>query len=157
VFEHFTPQARRVIVVAQDEARAFGHTHLGTEHILLGLLGKEAGLAAQVLEGFRLTTQEVRALVIRMVHPGKKTSTNQLLVTPGATKVLERAFQEALSLGHQHIGTEHILLGLVGEPEGESAGILRELGVHPAAVRSEVMHLLSSHTVPSDRQDRTCS
>ena len=126
MFERFTERARQVVVLAQDEARALKHNYIGTEHILLGLLREEEGLAARVLESLDITVEEVRAQVARIVGQGDEVTTGQIPFTPRAKKVLELALREALSLGHNYIGTEHILLGLVREnhdlpcPFGES-------------------------------------
>src|SRR5207237_1339240 len=106
-------RARQVVVLAQDEARALRHNYIGTEHILLGLLREEEGLAARVLESLDITVEEVRAQVARIVGQGDEVTTGQIPFTPRAKKVLELALREALSLGHNYIGTEHILLGLV--------------------------------------------
>ena len=115
MFERFTERARQVVVLAQDEARALKHNYIGTEHILLGLLREEEGLAARVLESLDITVEEVRAQVARIVGQGDEVTTGQIPFTPRAKKVLELALREALSLGHNYIGTEHILLGLVRE------------------------------------------
>src|SRR6266581_418530 len=110
LFERFTERARQVVVLAQDEARALKHNYIGTEHILLGLLREEEGLAARVLESLDITVEEVRAQVARIVGQGDEVTTGQIPFTPRAKKVLELALREALSLGHNYIGTEHILL-----------------------------------------------
>ena len=122
MFERFTERARQVVVLAQDEARALKHNYIGTEHILLGLLREEEGLAARVLESLDITVEEVRAQVARIVGQGDEVTTGQIPFTPRAKKVLELALREALSLGHNYIGTEHILLGLVRENEGSPHG-----------------------------------
>ena len=115
MFERFTERARQVVVLAQDEARALKHNYIGTEHILLGLLREEEGLAARVLDSLDITVEDVRANVARIVGQGEEVTTGQIPFTPRAKKVLELALREALSLGHNYIGTEHILLGLVAE------------------------------------------
>ena len=112
MFERFTERARQVVVLAQDEARALKHNYIGTEHILLGLLREEEGLAARVLESLDITVEEVRAQVARIVGQCDEVTTGQIPFTPRAKKVLELALREALSLGHNYIGTEHILLGI---------------------------------------------
>src|SRR5690242_8228844 len=124
MFERFTERARQVVVLAQDEARTLKHNYIGTEHILLGLLREEEGLAARVLDSLDITVEEVRAQVARIVGQGDEVTTGQIPFTPRAKKVLELALREALSLGHNYIGTEHILLGLVRENEGVAARIL---------------------------------
>src|SRR5438270_10834218 len=123
MFERFTERARQVVVLAQEEARTLKHNYIGTEHILLGLLREEEGLAARVLESLDITVERVRAQVVRIVGSGEEVTSGQIPFTPRAKKVLELALREALSLGHNYIGTEHILLGLVRENEGVAARI----------------------------------
>jgi len=127
MFERFTERARQVVVLAQEEARTLKHNYIGTEHILLGLLREEEGLAARVLESLDITVERVRAQVVRIVGSGEEVTSGQIPFTPRAKKVLELALREALSLGHNYIGTEHILLGLVRENEGVAARILLDL------------------------------
>ena len=125
MFERFTERARQVVVLAQDEARALGHNYIGTEHILLGLLREEEGLAARVLASLDVTVEEVRAQVRRLVGQGDEDLVaGQIPFTPRAKKVLELALREALALKHSYIGPEHILLGVVRENDGVAAGIL---------------------------------
>src|SRR5213083_2942335 len=143
LFERFTERARQVVVLAQDEARALKHNYIGTEHILLGLLREEEGLAARVLESLDITVEEVRAQVARIVGQGDEVTTGQIPFTPRAKKVLDLALREALSLGHNYIGTEHILLGLVRENEGVAARILLDLGADAEKVRDEIIRTLS--------------
>ena len=137
LFERFTERARQVVVLAQDEARALKHNYIGTEHILLGLLREEEGLAARVLESLDITVEEVRAQVARIVGQGDEVTTGQIPFTPRAKKVLELALREALSLGHNYIGTEHILLGLVRENEGVAARILLDFDADAEKIRNE--------------------
>src|SRR4030042_1906734 len=141
MFERVTERARQVVVLAQEEARALKHNYIGPEHILLGLLREEEGLAARVLESLDITVEEVRAQVARIVGQGDEVTTGQTPFTPRAKKVLELALREALSLGHNYIGTEHILLGLVRESEGVAARILNDLEVDADHVRQEVMRV----------------
>ncbi len=143
MFERFTERARQVVVLAQDEARALEHNYIGTEHILLGLLREEEGLAARVLESLDITVEEVRAQVARIVGQGDEVTTGQIPFTPRAKKVLELALREALSLGHNYIGTEHILLGLVRENEGVAARILLDFDADAEKIRSRVVGILS--------------
>src|SRR6187401_1135095 len=143
LFERFTERARQVVVLAQDEARALKHNYIGTEHILLGLLREEEGLAARVLESLDITVEEVRAQVARIVGQGEEVTTGQIPFTPRAKKVLELALSEALSLGHNYIGTEHILLGLVRENEGVAARILLDFDADSEKIRNEVIRMLS--------------
>ena len=143
VFERFTERARQVVVLAQDEARALKHNYIGTEHILLGLLREEEGLAARVLESLDITVEEVRAQVARIVGQGDEVTSGQIPFTPRAKKVLELALREALSLGHNYIGTEHILLGLVRENEGVAARILLDFDADAEKIRNEIIRMLS--------------
>jgi ATP-dependent Clp protease ATP-binding subunit ClpC len=143
LFERFTERARQVVVLAQDEARALKHNYIGTEHILLGLLREEEGLAARVLESLDITVEEVRAQVARIVGQGDEVTTGQIPFTPRAKKVLELALREALSLGHNYIGTEHILLGLVRENEGVAARILLDFDADAEKIRNEIIRMLS--------------
>ncbi|HEY7730831.1 MAG TPA: ATP-dependent Clp protease ATP-binding subunit [Gaiellaceae bacterium] len=149
MFERFTERARQVVVLAQDEARALKHNYIGTEHILLGLLREEEGLAARVLESLYITVEEVRAQVARIVGQGDEVTTGQIPFTPRAKKVLELALREALSLGHNYIGTEHILLGLVRENEGVAARILLDFDADAEKIRNEIIRMLSG---PGRRQ-----
>ena len=143
MFERFTERARQVVVLAQDEARALKHNYIGTEHILLGLLREEEGLAARVLESLDITVEEVRAQVARIVGQGDEVTTGQIPFTPRAKKVLELALREALSLGHNYIGTEHILLGLVRENEGVAARILLDFDADAEKIRNEIIRMLA--------------
>jgi ATP-dependent Clp protease ATP-binding subunit ClpC len=143
LFERFSERARQVVVLAQDEARALGHDYIGTEHILLGVLREEEGIGARVLESLDITVEEVRAQVVRVVGTGDETPTGQIPFTPRAKKVLELSLREALALGHNYIGTEHVLLGIVREHEGVAARILLELGADAETIRNEVIRALS--------------
>ncbi len=147
VFERFTEQARHAVQLAQEEARALKHDYIGTEHILLGLLREEQGPAARVLGGFGITVERVRTQVLTAVGSGEAVTSGQIPFTPRAKKVLELALREALSLSHDHIGTEHILLGLVGENDGLGARLLIELGAPPERIRE----LLRARPSPSTR------
>src|SRR6201987_3320299 len=149
LFERFTERARQVVVLAQDEARALKHNYIGTEHILLGLQREEEGLAARVLESLDITVEEVRAQVARIVGQGDEVTTGQIPFTPRAKKVLELALREALSLGHNYIGTEHILRGLVRENEGVAARILLDFDADAEKIRNEIIRMLSE---PGRRQ-----
>src|ERR1041384_1039276 len=149
MIERFTERARQVVVLAQEEARTLKHNYIGTEHILLGLLREEEGLAARVLESLDITVEEVRAQVARIVGQGDEVTTGQIPFTPRAKKVLELALREALSLGHNYIGTEHILLGLVRENEGVAARILLDFDADAEKIRNEIIRMLSG---PGRRQ-----
>jgi hypothetical protein len=149
VFERFSERARQVVVLAQDEARALKHNYIGTEHILLGLLREEEGLAARLLESLDITVEEVRAQVALIIGEGDEVTTGQIPFTPRAKKVLELALREALSLGHNYIGTEHILLGLVRVDEGVAARILLDFDADAEKIRNEIIRMLSG---PGRRQ-----
>jgi ATP-dependent Clp protease ATP-binding subunit ClpC len=143
MFERFTERARRVVVLAQEEALTLKHNHIGTEHILLGLLREEGGLAARLLESLDITVERVRAQVVRVVGFGEEVTSGQIPFTPRAKKVLELALREALSLGHNYIGTEHLLLGLVCDNEGVAARILLDFDADSEKIRNEVIRMLS--------------
>jgi len=144
VFERFTERARQVVVIAQSEARALKHNYIGTEHLLLGLLREEEGIAARVLMSFDVTVEEVRAQVARIIGQGDEVVGGHIPFTPRSKKILELSLREALAVGHNYIGTEHILLGLMREGEGVAVRILLDFGASPAAVRDEVLRLLTS-------------
>jgi ATP-dependent Clp protease ATP-binding subunit ClpA len=157
MFERFTERARQVVVLAQDEARLLRHNYIGTEHILLGLLREEEGLAARVLWSLEVTVEEVRAQVASIIGLGEGTPTGQIPFTPRAKRVLELSLAEALSLGHNYIGTEHILLGLVREDEGVAARILLDFDVDPDRVRGATLAMLSgveAHREAAEPSDR---
>jgi uncharacterized Zn-finger protein len=143
MFERFTERARQVIVLAQDEARTLKHNYIGTEHILLGLLREEEGLAARVLDTLDITVEEVRAQVTRIVGQGDQVATGQIPFTPRTKKVFELAFREALSLDQKNIDTEHILLGLAREGQGIAARILRDFDADISAITDETLRMLS--------------
>lgn len=144
LFERFTERARQVVVLAQEEARDLNHPFIGTEHILLGLLREEEGLAARVLEGMGVTTEIARHEVELICGKSEtEPESGQLPFTPRAKKVLELGLREALSLGHNYIGTEHILLGLARENEGIANQILEGFDADGERIRNEVIRLLS--------------
>ena len=149
MFERFTERARKVVVLAQEEARHFNHNYIGTEHLLLGLLREDEGVAARALASLNVTLDEVREQVESIVGYGEEGTGAQAPFTPRSKKVLELALREALQLGHNYIGTEHILLGLVRESEGVAARVLSDLGVRPDDVRGELLRMLSGGP-PSD-------
>ena len=142
MFERFTDRSRQVVVLAQEEARAFKHNYIGTEHILLGLLRVEDGLAARVLAMIGVTFDAVRTQVAEIVGEGDEAARGQIPFTPRAKKVLELSLREALAVGHNYIGTEHILLGLVRENDGVAARIMLGLGADSQRVRDEVLAVL---------------
>jgi ATP-dependent Clp protease ATP-binding subunit ClpC len=142
MFERFTDRARRVIVLAQEEARMLNHNYIGTEHILLGLIHEGEGVAAQALTTLGIGLNAVRGQVEQVIGEGQAAPTGHIPFTPRAKKVLELALREALQLGHNYIGTEHILLGLVREGEGVAAQVLQKLGADLNRVRQAVIRLL---------------
>jgi ATP-dependent Clp protease ATP-binding subunit ClpA len=148
VFERFTERARQVVVLAQDESRRLGHPFIGTEHLLLGLLREEEGIAASVLDALDVTLDDVRSEVLRIVGRGEQVSTGQIPFTPRGKKTLELALREAVALGHRHIGTEHVLLGLARVDDGVAAQILREQDVDSERLRTEVVRRLSGSPEP---------
>jgi ATP-dependent Clp protease ATP-binding subunit ClpA len=154
LFERFTERSRQVVVLAQDEARALKHNYIGTEHLLLGLLREDKGLAARVLESLDITVEEVRAQVERVVGRGDEPLTGQIPFTPRAKKVLELALREALVLGHNYIGTEHILLGIIRENEGVAARILLDFNADPEKVRDAVIRIVSEPSGSSKEPSR---
>jgi len=143
VFERFTDRARRVVVLAQEEARLLNHNYIGTEHILLGLLNEGEGIAAQALESLDIDLASVREEVVKIIGQGQQSPSGHIPFTPRAKKVLELSLREALQLGHNYIGTEHILLGLIREGEGVAAQVLQQLGAELQKVRQTVIRLLS--------------
>ncbi len=151
MFERFTERARQVVVLAQEEARDLKHNYIGTEHLLLGLLREGDGVAARVLGTLDVSLEDVRGEIMRIVGEGENETQGQIPFTPRAKKVLELALREALSLGHNYIGTEHILLGLVRESEGVAARIMNDLDADADRIRQEVMRVLSG---PSRRSQK---
>lgn len=145
MFERFTDRARRVIVLAQDEARLLNHNYIGTEHILLGLIHEGEGVGAKALESLGITLEGVREQVREIITEGTQAPTGHIPFTPRAKKVLELSLREALQLGHGYIGTEHILLGLLREGDGVAVKVLTRMGAQPAAVRQEVIERLSGY------------
>jgi ATP-dependent Clp protease ATP-binding subunit ClpC len=145
MFERFTDRARRVVVLAQEEARMLNHNYIGTEHILLGLIHEGEGVAAKALESLGISLDAVRAQVEEIIGQGQQAPSGHIPFTPRAKKVLELSLREALQLGHNYIGTEHILLGLIREGEGVAAQVLVKLGADLNRVRSTVIQLLSGY------------
>jgi hypothetical protein len=146
MFERFTDRARRVLVLAQEEARLLNHGFIGTEHILLGLIHEGEGVAAQVLEDLGLSLEAAREKVEETVGPVGSGQTGSPPFTPRAKKVLELSLREALQLGHNHIGTEHILLGLMREGEGVAVQVLLSFGADQLTVRKKVFELIGGST-----------
>jgi len=146
VFERFTDRARRVVVLAQEEARLLNHNYIGTEHILLGLIHEGEGVAAQALESLGISLEAVRSQVEEIIGQGSSSPSGHIPFTPRAKKVLELSLREALQLGHNYIGTEHVLLGLIREGEGVAAQVLVKLGADLSKVRQEVIQQLSGYS-----------
>ena len=153
MFERFTDRARRVVVLAQEEARLLNHSYIGTEHILLGLIHEGEGVAAKALESLGISLEAVRNQVEEIIGQGGSSPSGHIPFTPRAKKVLELSLREALQLGHNYIGTEHILLGLIREGEGVAAQVLVKLGADLSRVRQQVIQLLSGYQGPSGRSE----
>jgi ATP-dependent Clp protease ATP-binding subunit ClpA len=150
MFERFTDRARRVVVLAQEEARLLNHNYIGTEHLLLGLIHEGEGVAAKALESLGISLEAVRAQVEEIIGHGQSAPTGHIPFTPRAKKVLELTLREALQLGHNYIGTEHNLLGLIREGEGVAAQVLVKLGADLARVRQQVVQVLSGYAGGED-------
>jgi hypothetical protein len=142
MFERFTDRARRVVVLAQEEARMLNHNYIGTEHILLGLIHEGEGVAARALESLGISLEAVRQQIEEIIGQGEQAPFGHIDLTPRAKKVLELSSREALQLGHNYIGTEHILLGLIREGEGVAAQVLARLGADLSRVRQQLIQLL---------------
>jgi ATP-dependent Clp protease ATP-binding subunit ClpC len=153
VFERFDERARQVVVLAQDESRTLKHNYVGTEHLLLGLLREDEGVAARVLGSLDVTFEEVRAQIVRVVGHGDEVTSDQIPFTRRATKVLELSMRQALSLGDEHIETEHILLAIVAESEGVAARILLDFDADARSVCGDVMESIRG-IGPSERARR---
>src|SRR5215471_4999259 len=152
MFERFTDRARRVVVLAQEEARMLNHNYIGTEHILLGLIHEGEGVAAKALESLGISLEAVRQQVEEIIGQGQQAPSGHIPFTPRAKKVLELSLREALQLGHNYIGTEHILLGLIREGEGVAAQVLVKLGADLSRVRQQVIQLLSGYAGQKEGQ-----
>jgi ATP-dependent Clp protease ATP-binding subunit ClpC len=144
MYERFTDRARRVVALAEEEARRLNHNHIGTEHILLGLIHEGDGVAAQTLESLGVSLEAVGQQVEMIIGRGRVALSGRIPYTPRARKALELSLREALQLGHHHIGTEHILLGLVREGKGAAAQMLVKLGADLNRVRQQVIQLLDA-------------
>jgi hypothetical protein len=145
MFERFTDRARRVVVLAQEEARTLSHNYIGTEHILLGLIHEGEGVAAKVLESIGISLEAVRAKVGEIIGHGEKQPSGHIPFTPRAKKVMELSLREAIQLGHNYIGTEHLLLGLLREGQGVAAQVLIKLGAELNGVRVKVVEQLKDY------------
>jgi ATP-dependent Clp protease ATP-binding subunit ClpA len=149
MFERFTDQSRRAVVLAQDEARFFSHNYIGTEHLLAGLRRENRGVAARVLESAGITMDAVRAEIEKLVGRGESAPSGHIRFTPGAKKCLELSLREALNLGHNHIGTGHLLLGLMSKDDGVAIQVLRGLGADLVQLRAQV-----NEEIEDDPEDR---
>ncbi len=145
MFERFTDRARRIVVLAQEEARMLNHNYIGTEHILLGMIHEGEGVAAKALESLGISLEGVRAQVEEIIGRGQQVPTGHIPFTDRGKKVMELSLREALQLGHNYIGTEHLLLGLIREGEGVAAQVLVKLGAELTRVRQQVIQLLSGY------------
>lgn len=154
MYERFTDRARRVVVLAQEEARQLSHNYIGTEHILLGLIHEGEGVAALALCTMGISLEGVRAQVEEIIGQGKEAPTGHIPFTPRAKKVQELSLREALQLGHNYIGTEHLLLGLLREGEGTAAQVLAKLGAELTKVRQQVIQIIAGYQ-PQPKGDGT--
>ncbi len=157
VFERFTDRSVQVVVLAQEEARRLDHNYIGTEHLLLGLIREPHGVAAQALGSLGVTLEVVRGRVEELVGPGGSSPSGHMPFSPRAKHVLELSLREAVQLGHNFIGTEHILLGLIREGDCVAAQVLVTLGVDPSEVRQEVIQLLQNQASPGDQASGTAT
>src|SRR4030043_365419 len=155
-FKKFSERARRVLTIAQEEARNLNHSYIGTEHILLGLVREEEGVAARVLINLGIGLSKVRSAVEFIIGRGEKPGSNETGLTPRAKKVIELAIDEARQMGHNYIGTEHLLLGLLREGEGVASSVLDSFGITLERARAETAHILTQGT-PKARAPRTGS
>src|SRR5215213_4916847 len=151
MFERFTDRARRIVVLAQEEARRLDHNYIGTEHILLGLIREPDGVAAQALTAVGISLEALRTRTEEVVGRGGSTPEGYIPFTPRAKKVLELSLREALHLGHNYVGTEHVLLAMLRERDGVGAQVLVQLGAEPQRVGEAVIDLLSAYSAPEAR------
>jgi ATP-dependent Clp protease ATP-binding subunit ClpC len=145
MFERFTDRARRVVVEAQQEARALGHDYIGTEHLLLGLIGEGGGVGAKALESLGVSAEGLRAAVAEMVEPREQSPAAHIPFTPRAKQVLRLSLAESLRFGHTYIGTEHLLLALIEERNGVAGQVLAAAGADLGRARAEVLRLLAEY------------
>src|SRR5215204_6649570 len=154
MFERFTDRARKVMALANQEAQRFNHEYIGTEHILLGLVKEGSGVGATVLKNLDIDLRKIRLEVEKLVKSGPDMVTmGKLPQTPRAKKVIEYAIEEARNLGHNYVGTEHLLLGLLREKDGVAAQVLMNLGLKLEDVREEVLNLLGHNPMPTDQEN----
>ena len=149
--DRFTQRARRVLAYAQEEAERLNHSYIGTEHLLLGLLREESGIAGKVLRDLNVQFERVTELVERITGPGRRTPFSQIDLTPRTKRVIELAVDEARRLGQHYIGTEHLLLGLIRQGDGVAIDILRQLGVNPEQIRRETMRAVQETPSSSEK------
>ena len=152
MFERFSDRARRVVVLAQEESRMLNHSYIGSEHLLLGLLHEPEGLAAKALDLVGVSLEAARDEVRRIVGPGRHRHAGHLPFTPNVKKVFEHGLRESIELGHRHIGTEHLLLGLIRGGEGVGIQVLFDLGVTPMQVRERVLELVRDVATDEDAE-----
>jgi ATP-dependent Clp protease ATP-binding subunit ClpC len=152
MFERFTDRARRVVVLAQEEARMLSHGYIGTEHLLLGLIHEGGGASGAALESLSITLDDARAQVVSIVPRGQEPLSGHIPFTPRAKKILELSLREALDLGHSSIGPEHILLGIVREGQGVANQVLATLGANGTWVRAEVMRFIQQPEIESEAE-----
>jgi ATP-dependent Clp protease ATP-binding subunit ClpA len=146
MFDRYTDRARRVVILAQEEARCLNHNYIGTEHVLLGLIHEGHGVAAQVLGSLGIELQAIRKQVEEIIGHGQQAPQGHIPFTPRAKKVMELALREALQLGHNHIGTEHLLLALIREGQGVGAQVLHQLGADLDSARQQVLEKVGKQT-----------
>jgi len=157
MFERFTDRARRVVVLAQDEARRLDHNYIGTEHLLLGLIREGEGVAAKALEALGISLDTVRQQVEQIIGQGQQAPSGHIPFTPRAKKVLELSLRESQQMGHNYIGTEHILLGLIHPGDGVARQVLVKLGADPNRVRQQVIRLLQEHSAEESVSARSAA
>ncbi len=155
MFERFTDRARRVVVLAQQEARELGHNYIGTEHILLGMVREGEGVAVEALKSLGISLETVRHQVEEMIGRGQDEPSGHIPFTPRAKKVLELSLRESHQFGHRYIGTEHILLGVIREGEGVAAQVLIKLGADLSRVREQVLQILGAHAREAGAEGET--
>jgi len=155
MFERFTDRARRVIVLAQEEARMLSHGYIGTEHLLLGLIHEGGGVSGAALESLSITLDDARAQVVSIVPRGQEPLSGHIPFTPRAKKILELSLREALDLGHGSIGPEHILLGIVREGQGVANQVLANLGADGPGVRAAVMRFIEAGEAEAEAEEET--
>jgi ATP-dependent Clp protease ATP-binding subunit ClpC len=155
MFERFTDRARKIIVFAQEEARLLNHNYIGTEHILLGIVRERGGVAGKILDNLGVSVDDVRREVEEMIGAGHTSPTGHVPFTPRAKKVLELSFDESIKLGHNYIGTEHILLGLIREEAGIGAQVLVKLGANLGRAHAELNRLIYGQLEPMEEGEVT--